>query len=92
MSDKDRWKELTDRLQIGKSCSKRQVSLIQQLLCKYHNVFALNDSELGETDVVTHSIYTGNAPPVRTNPRRLPYVLRKELERENGSFDGDWLH
>ena len=82
MSDKDRWKELTNRLQIGKSCSKRKVSLIQQLLCKYHNVFALNDSKLSETDVVTHSTETGNAPPVIANPRRLPYVLRKELERE----------
>ena len=45
-------------------------------------MFALDDSELGETDVVTNSIDTGNAPPVRINPRRLSYVLRKELEKE----------
>ena len=45
-------------------------------------MFALNDHELGETDLVTHSIDTGNARSVQTLPRRLPYALRKELESE----------
>ena len=45
-------------------------------------MFALNDQELGETDLVTHSIDTDNAKPVQTLPRRLPYGLRKELELE----------
>ena len=82
VSKQGRCEELVSRLQIGKSCTKRQVSQIQELLCKYHDVFALTDSELGDTDIVTHSIDTGNAPPVRASPRRLPYVLRKELEKE----------
>ena len=82
VSPKDRYKELANHLQIGKSCSKRQVSQLQELLCKYHVVFVLDDSELGETDVVTHLIDTGNAPPVRANPRRLSYVLWKVLEKE----------
>ena len=82
VSKQGRCEELVSRLQIGKSCTKRQVSQIQELLCKYHEVFALTDSELGDTDIVTHSIDTGNAPPVRASPRRLPYVLRKELEKE----------
>ena len=87
VSKQGRCEELVSRLQIGKSCTKRQVSQIQGLLCKYHDVFALTDSELGDTDIVTHSIDTGNAPPVRASPRRLPYVLRKELEK-----DGELTH
>ena len=78
----DRWKDLANQLQFGNGCSKRQVSLLKELLCKYNSVFALDDSELGETDMVTHSIDTGNAPSVRANPRRLPYVLHKELEKQ----------
>ena len=38
--------------------------------------------ELGETDLVEHSIDTGNAKPVETFPRRLPNALREELEGE----------
>ena len=47
-----------------------------------HNCFALNDTELGETDVVEHSIDTGDAKPVKMCSRRLPYALRKEPEEE----------
>ena len=50
------------------------------------DVFALQDSELGETDLVTHTIDTGNAKPVQTSPRWLPYVLRQELEQELASL------
>ena len=38
--------------------------------------------ELGETDVVEHSIDTAGANPVREAPRSLPYTLRKQLEEE----------
>jgi len=40
------------------------------------------DEELGETDLMTHSINTGDASPVKTLPQRLPYVLHQELEKE----------
>ena len=45
-------------------------------------MFALTDEELGETSLVTHHIDTGDAKPVRTLPRRLPYAVRRELEEE----------
>ena len=40
------------------------------------------DEELGETDVIEHSIDTASANPVRKAPRRLPHALRKQLEEE----------
>ena len=55
---------------------------VEKLLLAHTEVFALSDYELGETDLVTHSIDTGNSPPVKALPRRLPYVLRQELETE----------
>jgi len=51
-------------------------------------VFALCDEELGETDVATHSINTGDAKQVKTQPRRLPYALRQELEEEMRKLTG----
>ena len=53
-----------------------------ETLLAQNETFALNDLELGETDVVQHSINTNGAPPVKTSPRRIPYTLRKELEKK----------
>ena len=47
-----------------------------------HWVFALSDSELGETDLVQHKIETNGAAPFRSSPRRLSYALHAELETE----------
>jgi len=55
---------------------------VEKLLSAHTEVFALSDYELGETGLVTNSIDTGNSPPVKALPRRLPYVLRQDLETE----------
>ena len=77
-----RRQELCNRLQIGDACGENGRSQLENLLLQYHDVFALVDEELGETDVVSHAIDTGTSPPVQSTPRRLPYALRKELEEE----------
>ena len=41
----------------------------------FSDVLALYDSELGETDLVTHTIDTGNVKCVQTSPRQLPYIF-----------------
>ena len=38
--------------------------------------------ELGETDIVKHSIDTSGVNPVKQAARRLPYALRQQLEAE----------
>ena len=55
---------------------------METMLLTQSDVFTLKDEELGETDLVLHSIDTGNAKPVKTLPCRLPYTSRKELEGE----------
>jgi len=42
----------------------------------------MSDTKLGETNLVEHTIYTGEAKPVKTAPRRLPCAVRRELEEE----------
>ena len=77
-----RCQELSGQLKFGNACNKKGKSKLKELLLQYHDIFALCDKELGETDIVTHSIDTGTSPPVKSTPRRLPYALRKELEEE----------
>ena len=78
----DRRKELVNRLEIGKGCLPAQRKALIQLVARKHGVFALSEKELGETDLIEHSITMKDSTPVRTAPRRLPYVLRSELESE----------
>ena len=48
-------------------------------LLKYRDVF---DNKLGHTSVVTHSIDTGDSPPICQRPRRLPYAYRQDAETQ----------
>ena len=43
---------------------EQRVSL-SQLLCKYKDVFADTDCQLGRTSLVKHHISTGEAPPIK---------------------------
>ena len=72
---------LGERLRIGDAVTDKQKEELVNVLVKVSKAFALDD-ELGETSVVEHSIDTKDAPPVSTNPRRIPYSLRTELEKE----------
>ena len=70
------------QLQFGAQLTSQVRGQMEQMLLAQSDVFALCDEELGETDLVSHSIDTGNTKPVKTFPRRLPYALRAELEEE----------
>ena len=62
---------------------------LRDLVIKYRDVFALDDSELGSIDVVEHRIETGSSkpikvPPHRISPARISIIqeqIRKMLER-----------
>lgn len=53
---------------------------LQILLSSYADVFALDLSELGTTDMVTHSIETGDHRPIRQPVRRTPFALREKVD------------
>ena len=46
----------------------------------YSDIFALDQSELGHTEIVTHTIDTGDHPPVHQPARRIPFALRAKVE------------
>ena len=82
----ERRNALRQELQISDRCPTEERQQLEELLLELNEAFALNDSELGETDLITHNIDTGRARPVQTAPQRLPYALRKELEEEMTSL------
>ena len=51
------------------------------LLNQYHDVFAYSPTELGRTSVVKHHIDTGNNPPVRQRPYRMPQIQREQIDK-----------
>ena len=53
---------------------------LETLLASYADVFALDSSELGTTDMVTHSIETEDHRPIRQPVRRTPFALRKKVD------------
>jgi len=52
---------------------------LRDLVGAYSDVFALNDSELGCTDIVQHVIETGDHPPIKQQPYRTPVVYRDKI-------------
>ena len=74
--------QLSKQLQFGAQLTSQARGQMEQVLLAQSEVLALCDEELGETDLVFHSIDTGDTRPVKTFPRRLPYALRAQLEEE----------
>ncbi|KAH3837374.1 hypothetical protein DPMN_110761 [Dreissena polymorpha] len=48
---------------------------IAKLLCRFKDSFSKDDLDLGETHLTEHSINTGNAAPIRQQPRRVPMAF-----------------
>ena len=81
MSQTDRKKRLLQQLELDLSHLRplQQIQL-QVLLVSFADVFALDAAELGTTDLINHSINTGDHPPVRQPPRRIPFALRDTVD------------
>ena len=37
---------------------------------------------MGRTNLTQHGIYTGDAPPIKQSPKRVPFAMREELEKQ----------
>ena len=68
----NRHEELRKQLVFGDHLSPEERQHLEEMLLTHSGVFALTDYELGETDLVTHSIDTGNSLPVKALPLGCP--------------------
>ena len=78
---KERMQRLKDGWQVEeRSLVGEEMKSLKSLVCEYADVFALDSSELGSTDLVTHTIDTGDSPPIKQSARRTPFALRQVME------------
>ena len=53
---------------------------LKELVLEFSDVFALDETELGSTDCISHVIDTGESQPIRQPPRRKPFALRRTIQ------------
>ena len=61
------------------------------LLQEYHDVFSLEDSERGETDVIAVHIDTGDTPPQAQPVCRIPLAVHQEVARQLQQMQEDGI-
>ena len=69
------WMENCDGL------DSRQQELLWVLLLEFKDSFALNEDEVGRTQLVEHEIDTGDAYPIKCRPRRLPLARQEACDK-----------
>ena len=62
--------------------SESQQWAIRNLLVDYKDVFSKDKNDLGKTNLVEHTIDTGEAKPVAYPPRRVPLAFAEEEKKE----------
>ena len=63
----------------GSCLSEVQREALMNVLKKHERMF---DGHVGHTNLVTHRIDTGNSPPIRQSPRRIPPHLTEQVRDE----------
>ncbi len=60
--------------------SSNQVERMHNILWKYSNCLSISEFDLGYTDLVQHTINTGNAAPIRQTLRRQPLAYQAQID------------
>ena len=69
-----------------KGKSEEQKRKIHNLLLDYQNIFAKDEFDIGQTNLVEHTIDTGNSRPVKQPPHRMPLAFAGEDHRAIEKF------
>jgi hypothetical protein len=56
-----------------------QFTQLVQLVRSNTDLFALEESELGHTDIIKHSVDTGDQHPIRQPGSRVPFMYRETI-------------
>ena len=55
---------------------------VKDLTLRFRDIFSTDSDDTGTTNLLQHQIDTGDAPPVKQQPRRIPYRLREQVEKQ----------
>ena len=76
VSTKSRTSEVLWQLDIETSLEEYHRSDLHNTVDEFAEIFALNSSELGKTDLM----HTGGHPPIKQLPHTMPFALQKQTE------------
>ena len=76
VSPEDRHQLLLETLKLQGSVAPDQ---IKEWILQHDESFAMDDTELGRTDLVEYHVDTGDQAPVRQRARREPFALRAKV-------------
>ena len=76
----ERVRAIISDMKIDKSAPVRIKTKYEELVKKYHTVFALHGEELGLTNAASFEVNTGNIGPIASQPYKVPFGLRKEMD------------
>ena len=65
----------------GNHLTQQQKEQLFAVILEYHNIFAEGPAGFGRTDMVQHSIDTGDSRAIRQNVRRIPLSRREESRK-----------
>lgn len=51
-------------------------------MTKFQDIFSESKSDLGRTDLTQHGIFIGDARPIKQPPRRVPFAMREQLQKQ----------
>ena len=74
-NEKETWRDV----EISPELSQEQFAAVQNLLHEYSDIFSNIPSR---TSVTEHKVDTGEAPPIRSPPYRIPQSLLKTVNKE----------
>ena len=78
--NQERVEEIQGTLAVEKlELEEKEKAQLSDLIEDFEDVFALNPSELGRTNVVEHTINTGESVPLKQPARRIPFALRAKV-------------
>ena len=72
---------LLENSHFEESLTGEEIQQLKDLIIEFSDVFAVDSSELGTTDRVTHVIDTGDSSPIKQHPRRIPFALRAKVDQ-----------
>ena len=77
---RERPHRLFNMLDLSESdCSSEQLDTLKALLFQHTDIFEMDCSELGHSNVVQHVINTGDIAPFKQHPYRTPIVQRERI-------------
>ena len=80
--DNKRVMEVLNTISINStSLQPEQCDKVKALVSQFQQIFAVSPTELGQTEVVRHSIDTGDHSPIKRCARRIPFTLRNVTEK-----------